>query len=144
MPFTDPDHAPLVGVVFQSNISDALGTISGPFNSPIPVDPNEEGADTAQLPPTDKYSYLGQLYIYSIFNLWLFLSILFYNFFNLVLKRQTEMVNGTSIDSLLFLPFFFNESNAEGTNFRITFICFMFVKCACLVLYCFQLLKYLI
>ena len=48
------------GVVFQANISDELGTISGPFNSPIPVDPNEEGAKAAQLPPTDKYSYLGQ------------------------------------------------------------------------------------
>ena len=35
--------------------------------------------------------------LYSIFNLRLFLSNLFYIFFNLVLKRQIEMVNGTSI-----------------------------------------------
>ena len=37
------------------------------------------------------------LYIYNIFNLQLFLFSLFYNFFNLILKRQTETVNGTSV-----------------------------------------------
>ncbi|KAK7110878.1 integrin alpha-PS1-like [Littorina saxatilis] len=47
------------GVVFQANISDELGAIRGPFNSPIPVNPSEDGAATMQLPPTDKYSYLG-------------------------------------------------------------------------------------
>ena len=36
------------------------------------------------------------MYLYNIFNLQLFLSILFYNFFNLVLKRQTETVNDNS------------------------------------------------
>ena len=34
---------------------------------------------------------------YNIFNLRLVLSLIFYYFFNLVLKRQTEMVNGASI-----------------------------------------------
>ena len=29
----------------------------------------------------------------------------------------------------------FYESNIEGTDFRIMFICFMFVKCACFVLF---------
>ena len=38
------------------------------------------------------------IYDYIVFfNLLLFLSILFYNCFHVVLKRQTEMVNGTSI-----------------------------------------------
>ena len=30
---------------------------------------------------------------------------------------------------------YFYESNTEGTNFGIMLICFMFVKCACFVLY---------
>ena len=54
---------------------------------------------------------------------------------NLVLKRQTEMVNGTRISNL-YLPLFY-ENNTEGTNFRIMFICFTFEKCACFVLYVF-------
>ena len=38
------------------------------------------------------------VHLYSSFNLQLFLSILFLNIFtNLVLKRQTEKVNGTNI-----------------------------------------------
>ena len=41
---------------------------------------------------------LAFMYFYSIFNFHVCLSILFlYNFVNLVLKRQTEIVNGTSI-----------------------------------------------
>ena len=48
---------------------------------------------------------LAFMHLYSILNLRLLLSILFYNFLNLVLKRQTEIVNGTSISSL-YLPFF--------------------------------------
>ena len=44
------------------------------------------------------YGTLGiYIYIYSIFNLRLFLSILFYIFLILVLKRQTETANGTRI-----------------------------------------------
>ena len=43
---------------------------------------------------------LACMHVYSTFNLQLFLSILFfYNCFNLVLNRQTETVNGTSISS---------------------------------------------
>ena len=38
---------------------------------------------------------LAFMHLYSLFKLRLLLSIFF--FFNLVLKRQTEMVNGTSI-----------------------------------------------
>ena len=54
--------------------------------------------------------------------------------FNLVLKHQTE--NGQWYQHLLTLfAFFFYERNPEGINFRISFICFTFVKCACLVLY---------
>ena len=40
---------------------------------------------------------LAFMHLYSILNLRLFLSILFYDFCNLVLKRQIEVVNGTSI-----------------------------------------------
>ena len=40
---------------------------------------------------------LAFMHFDSIFNLQLFLSILFYNCFYLVLKRQTKMVNGASI-----------------------------------------------
>lgn len=47
------------GVIFQNNISDEMGIDKKYFMSPIPVDPSEEGANTAQAPPTDKYSYLG-------------------------------------------------------------------------------------
>ena len=43
------------------------------------------------------YGTFYGLYIGSIFNLRLLLSIPFYNFFNLILKCQTEMVSGTSI-----------------------------------------------
>ena len=61
-----------------------------------------------------------------LFNLRLLLSILFNIFFYLVLKRQTEMVNGSWYQHLLtLLPFFM--SNTEWTNFRIMFVCFMFM-----------------
>ena len=36
---------------------------------------------------------------------------------------------------LTLFAFFFYRSNTEGTNFRIMFICFTFVKCAYFVLY---------
>ena len=38
-----------------------------------------------------------------------------------------------TVSNSTFLSFFFNESNTEGTNFRIVFICFTFVKYACFV-----------
>ena len=59
---------------------------------------------------------LAIMRLYSIFNLRLFLSIIFYNRFNLVLKRQTEMVNGTSI---LKKKCIFYETSTEGTNFLV-------------------------
>ena len=40
---------------------------------------------------------LSFMNVYSIFNLRLLLSILFYNVFNLALKRRTEIVNDTSM-----------------------------------------------
>ena len=40
---------------------------------------------------------LAFMHLYSIFNLRLFLSIRFSFCLNMVLKRQTQMVNGTSI-----------------------------------------------
>ena len=78
---------------------------------------------------------LAIMQLYSIFNLRLFLSILYiyiYIIFNLVLKRQTEpsMVPA----SPNFICHFY-ESNTEGANFRIVFISFMFVKCACFISY---------
>ena len=42
---------------------------------------------------------------------------------NLVLKRYTETVNGTSIDRLTLFAIFY-KSNTEWTNFRIMFVCF--------------------
>ena len=62
----------------------------------------------------------------------MFLSILFYNFFTLVLKRQTER---QCYQHLLTLFVIFYHSNTEGTNCWIMFISFTFVKCACFVLY---------
>ena len=46
--------------------------------------------------------HMAFMHLYSIFNLALVLSILFFFFFNLVLKRQTEPVNNTSIILTLF------------------------------------------
>ena len=56
------------------------------------------------------------MHLYSIFYLRLFLSILFYAFCNLVLKRQTKTVNGTRA-SPNFNCLFLYKSNTEGTNF---------------------------
>ena len=55
----------------------------------------------------------------------------FFLFLNLVLKPDR---NGQWYQHLLtfFWPPFY-ESNTAGTNFRIMFIWFMFVKCACFV-----------
>ncbi|KAK7477071.1 hypothetical protein BaRGS_00031657 [Batillaria attramentaria] len=47
------------GVVFQVNVTEEFGADRTQYNTPFPVNPNEEGADEAQLPPSDKYSYLG-------------------------------------------------------------------------------------
>ena len=72
---------------------------------------------------------LAFMHLYSILHLRLLLSILIYKLFNLVLKRQTETVSGTSI-SYLYLPFFFlNKSNTTGTNFRIICVCYVDVLC---------------
>ena len=76
------------------------------------------------------------MHLHSIFNLQLGLSILFFIIvFNLVLKRQNETVNGTSIYLLTLFAIFY-KSNTEGTKFRINMlICFSFVKCACFALF---------
>ena len=73
---------------------------------------------------------LACMHLCSIFNLRLLfkLSILFYNVFNLVFKRQTEKVNGTSIT---FFAIFLREQYTAGANFWIMFVCFTLVKCAC-------------
>ena len=55
-------------------------------------------------------------HLYSVFNLRLFLSF-FYIFKNLVLKRQTETVNGTSICTL-YLPFFMRVI-PKGLTFEV-------------------------
>ena len=56
-------------------------------------------------------------------------------FLKLVLKRQTERSMVPSIVICLENNCFY-KNNSEGTNFRINmFVCFMFVKCACVVLY---------
>ena len=74
---------------------------------------------------------LAFMHLYSIFNLRFFLSVLFFICLNLVLKRQTErsMVPGSPNCISLFV------SNTEGTYYRLMFICFTFVKCACFILY---------
>ena len=58
---------------------------------------------------------------------------------NLVLKRQTETVSIWYQHLLTLFAIFFTRGNtntvAEGTHFRIMFICFMFVNCACFVSY---------
>ena len=61
---------------------------------------------------------LAFMHLYSIFSLQLSLSILFFLFFNLVLKRQTETVNGTSISYLLYLPFF-SRAIPKGLTFGL-------------------------
>ena len=67
------------------------------------------------------------MHLYSIFNLRLFLSILFLIVFvNVVLKHQTKMVNGT-MQHLFSLFAIFYKSNAEGTNFWIMFVCCTFM-----------------
>ena len=78
---------------------------------------------------------------YSIFSLQLFLSILFYNYFNLLLKRQTKRSMVPAFPN--FICFFFYESNTEGTNFRIMFI-YVLRLYNVLVLYCIQLVSDLI
>ena len=71
-----------------------------------------------------------------MFNLQLFLSVLFYYFFNLVFKRQTETVNGTSI-SPFYLPFF-TRPVPKGLTFGLC----LYVLCLCnvYVLYCIKAL----
>ena len=52
------------------------------------------------MPKAHHMNYLrtrNTINLYSMFNLRLLLSILFYNISNLVLKRQTETANGTNI-----------------------------------------------
>ena len=68
---------------------------------------------------------LAFMHLYSIFNLHLFLSILFYN----VLKSgiETPERNGQWYQRLLTLFAIVYESNSEGTNFRIMFVCFTFM-----------------
>ena len=76
---------------------------------------------------------LSFMHLCSVFNLQLFLFILFYIF-----KKsgiETPDRNGQWYQHLLILFAILYESNTEGTNFRIMFICFTFVKCACFVLY---------
>ena len=78
---------------------------------------------------------LAFMHVYCIFNLLLFLSILFYNFFNLVLKRQTKMVNSTSIFILLTLLPFFTRAIPKGLTFGG--ICLYVLRlCNVHVLYC--------
>ena len=75
------------------------------------------------------------MYLYSIFNLRLFLSILFYNFCNLVLKRQSERSMVPASHNFICHLCTRAIPKGLGTNFQIILICFTFVKCACLVLY---------
>ena len=56
---------------------------------------------------------LAFMHLYSIFNLRLFLCILFNNVFNQVMKCRTSTASPN------FSCHFFYESNTEGTNFRI-------------------------
>ena len=60
-----------------------------------------------------------------------------YNYFKSGFETQDRTVNGTSFFICLF---FFYESNTEGINFWIMFVCFTFVKNNVHVLYCIQLL----
>ena len=63
-----------------------------------------------------------------------------HSFFNIFYSgMDTPDQNGQWYQHLqtLFAFFFLYASNTEGTNFRIMFICVMFVKCACFVLYSF-------
>ena len=65
-------------------------------------------------------------FIYSIFNLRLLLSIRFSNFFKSGIETLDR--NGQRYQHLLTLiSFFFYESNTEGTNFHIMFVCFIFM-----------------
>ena len=75
------------------------------------------------------------IYLYNIFTLRVFLSILYKKNVDVVLKRQTETVNVASISLPYFPLSFFYESNTERINFRIMLICFTFVKHVCFVLY---------
>ena len=64
---------------------------------------------------------LAYMHLYSIFNLRLLLSILFYHFFQSGIETPDQ--NG---HLLTLLPFFY-ESNTEGTNFWTMF--YVYVKC---------------
>ena len=80
---------------------------------------------------------LAFMHLYSIFNLRLLLSILFViYFFNLVLKRQTEMVKWYQhLRTLYTCMFSTRVIPIKVSDFRIMFVCFTFTKCACFVLY---------
>ena len=74
------------------------------------------------------------LALFSIFNLRLFFSILFYIFFNLVLKRQDQ--NGQWYQHLLTLFASFYKSSTEGTNLDYIYMFYVCILCnACFVLY---------
>ena len=60
----------------------------------------------------------------------LHLSILFYNFFNLILKRQTKMVIGTSISYLYNLLPFFMRAIPKGLT--LDYVCMFYVYVMCM------------
>ena len=71
------------------------------------------------------------MHLYPIFNLQLSMPILLYIFQS---GTETPDRNGQWCQHLLTLVVMFYKSNTEGTNFRIIFVCFAFVYCACFVL----------
>ena len=80
------------------------------------------------LPHGTDSDILAFMHLYSIFYLQLFLSILFYNLSNLVLKHQTETVDGTSI-SQLCLPFFMRVM-PKGLTFGLCLhVLLLYVMC---------------
>ena len=71
---------------------------------------------------------LAFMHLYSILTFKLFLPILFYNFCNQVLKRQTETLNGTSI-SELYLPLFFLFFLTRAIPKGLCLYVFVYVMC---------------
>ena len=69
------------------------------------------------------------VFVYTIFNLWLFLSILFYIYF-LIWYWNARSKRSMVPASPNFISHFFTRAIPKGwTNFRIMFICFLFVFC---------------
>ena len=75
------------------------------------------------------------LYIHRVFLICDCFCAFFFLFLFLQSDTETADRNGQWYQHLLTLFASYYENNTEGTNFRIMFICFTFVKCACFVLY---------